>query len=127
MPGWRKSPPCPCPRGGVEGPGHAQCSGHGIWQWDPCPLSSACHPWRFLVAFSFFPPQGSVPGEPPKEASQLDLLLSRLRSCVSKDLADELAVNFCYMQVGVGCFAGGGEGRDPQVGPTLRARGPRQL
>lgn len=37
--------------------------------------------------------------EEPREPSQLDLLQARLPGCVSKELADELAVNFCYMQV----------------------------
>ncbi|PSC71053.1 regulator of nonsense transcripts UPF2 [Micractinium conductrix] len=36
--------------------------------------------------------------EEPREPSQLDLLQARLPGCVSKELADELAVNFCYMQ-----------------------------
>ncbi|KAL4437467.1 hypothetical protein ABPG77_003448 [Micractinium sp. CCAP 211/92] len=37
-------------------------------------------------------------GEEQREPSQLDLLLARLPGCVSKELADELAVNFCYQQ-----------------------------
>ncbi len=41
-------------------------------------------------------------GEEGREPSQLDLLLGRLPGCVSKELADELAVNFCYGQVGCG-------------------------
>lgn len=36
--------------------------------------------------------------EEQREPSQLDLLLARLPGCVSKELADELAVNFCYQQ-----------------------------
>eukprot|EP00887_Chlorella_sp_A99_P007640 scaffold20.g7640.t1 len=42
--------------------------------------------------------EGKAPEEAPREPSQLDLLLSRLGSAVSKELCDELAVNFCYMQ-----------------------------
>lgn len=41
--------------------------------------------------------------EEAREPSQLDLLLQRLPACVTKELADELAVNFCYCQV---CVAG---------------------
>ena len=38
------------------------------------------------------------PEEGPREPSQLELLLSRLPTAVSKELSDELAVNFCYTQ-----------------------------
>lgn len=44
------------------------------------------------------PRQGK--GEEVREPSQLDVLLGRLPGCVTKELADELAVNFCYCQVG---------------------------
>jgi regulator of nonsense transcripts 2 len=37
-------------------------------------------------------------GEEAREPSQLDLLLARLPGCVSKELADEVAVAFCYLQ-----------------------------
>ncbi|MEW5297640.1 MAG: hypothetical protein WDW36_000836 [Sanguina aurantia] len=35
--------------------------------------------------------------QPHKEAGVLDAVLSRLRTCVSRDLCDEVAVNFCFV------------------------------
>ena len=62
---------------------------------------------------------GDAAGEGAKEAGQLEALFSRLRSCVSKDLADELAVNFCYMQVRR--RAGGKGGRAGGRGARVKA------
>ncbi|EFN54863.1 hypothetical protein CHLNCDRAFT_134932 [Chlorella variabilis] len=42
--------------------------------------------------------EGKGAGEEAREPSQLDLLLGRLPGCVSKELADEAAVAFCYLQ-----------------------------
>ena len=74
------------------------------------PFSSPSPQSTDLPAFSSLPfpspnslhkpldcPQGKA-GEESREPSQLDLLLARLPACVSKELADELAVNFCYCQ-----------------------------
>lgn len=82
----------------------ATCS----WTSLPCwmcvqhPCSLVAQPSACLAV----PPQGkgaggaAAAGEEGREPSQLDLLLGRLPGCVSKELADELAVNFCYGQVG---------------------------
>ena len=45
------------------------------------------------------PPRVAARQGEAREPSQLDLLLGRLPACVTKEAADELAVNFCYMQV----------------------------
>jgi len=39
---------------------------------------------------------GAGGGAVGDQASAVDVILSRLTSCVSRDLCDELAVNFCY-------------------------------
>lgn len=41
---------------------------------------------------------------------EVDATLTRLTSCVSRDLCDELAVNFCFLNSKVGSWRRGGGG-----------------